>query len=56
MAAKTSNLGDRMSEANLQVDGQAEKAAQGTADWQETEEEDSSLITHHCGPLSRGCC
>ena len=31
-----------MSEANLQADGQAERPAQGAADWQETEEEDSS--------------
>ena len=42
MAAKSSDLSDKMSEANLQVDGQAEKPAQGAADWQETEEEDSS--------------
>ena len=42
MAAKTSNLGDKMSEANLQVDGQVEKPAQGAADWWEMEEEDSS--------------
>ena len=42
MAAKLSNLSDKMSEANLQVDGQAEKPAQGAADWWEMEEEDSS--------------
>ena len=42
MAAKSSDLSDKTSEANLQVDGQAEKPAQGAADWQETEEEDSS--------------
>ena len=42
MAAKSSNLSDKMSEANLQVDGQVEKAAQGAADWWEMEEEDSS--------------
>ena len=42
MAAKLSDLSDKMSEANLQVDGQAEKPAQGAADWQEMEEEDSS--------------
>ena len=42
MAAKLSDLGDKMSEANLQVDGQAEKPAQGAADQQEMEEEDSS--------------
>ena len=32
MAAKSSNLSDKMSEANLQVDGQVEKPAQGAAD------------------------
>ena len=42
MAAKSSNLGDKKSEANLQADGQAEKPAQGAADQQEMEEEDSS--------------
>ena len=36
MAAK---LGDKTSEADLQVDGQAEKPAQGAVDWQEMEEE-----------------
>ena len=39
MAAKLSNLGDKTSEANLQVDGQVEKPAQGAVDWQEMEEE-----------------
>ena len=42
MAAKSSNSGDKTSEANLQVDGQAEKPAQGAVDWQEMEEEDGS--------------
>ena len=32
MAAKSSDLGDKMSEANLQVDGQVEKPAQGPVD------------------------
>ena len=36
------NLSDTTSEANLQVDGQAEKPAKGAVDWQEMEEEDSS--------------
>ena len=44
MAAKLSNLGDKTSEANLQMDGQTEKPAQGVADLQESEEEDSSLL------------
>ena len=42
MAAKMSDRGDNMSEANLQADGLVEKSAQGAADWQETEEEVSS--------------
>ena len=42
MAAKLGDLSDKMSEANLQADGQAEKPAQGVANWQEMEEEDSS--------------
>ena len=45
MAAKLSNLSDKTSEANLQVDGQADKPAKGATDWQEKEEEDSS--PHH---------
>ena len=39
MAAKLSDLSDKMSEVNLQVDGQVEKPAQGAVDWQEMEEE-----------------
>ena len=42
MAAKMSDRGDNMSEASLQADGLVEKPAQGTMDWQKTEEEDSS--------------
>ena len=42
MAAKMSDGGDNMSEANLQADGLVERPAQGAADWQEMEEEDSS--------------
>ena len=41
-AAKMSDRGDNMSEANLQTDGLVERSAQGTADWQEMGEEDSS--------------
>ena len=61
MAAKSSDSGDKMSEANLQEDGQAEKQAQEAVDWWEMEEEDGSplrmvpLLTHQHGPLSRGC-
>ena len=43
MAAKSSDLGDKMSEANLQADGQVEKPAQGAVDWQEMKEENGSL-------------
>ena len=48
MAAKSSNSGDKMSEANLQADGQAEKPAHGAADWQEMAEEKGTvpLMTH----------
>ena len=42
MAAKTSNRGDNMSEANLQADGLVEKPAQGAVNWQGTEGEDNS--------------
>ena len=42
MAAKSSDSGDKMSEANLQANGQAEKPAQGAADWWESEEEEGS--------------
>ena len=42
MAAKLSDLSDKMSEANLQADGQAEKPDQGAVDQRETDEEDSS--------------
>ena len=44
MAAKSSDLADKMSEANLQADGQMEKPAQGVADLCETEEENSSPL------------
>ena len=59
MAAKLSDLGDKTSEANLQVDGQVEKPAQGAADWQEMEEEDGSPpISPTWSPVQRpllGC-
>ena len=42
MAAKSSNLVDETSEANLQVDGQVEVPNQGAKDLQEMKEEDSS--------------
>ena len=42
MAAKSSDLADNMSGANLQVDGQVEVPTQGMKDLWEPEEEDSS--------------
>ena len=48
MAAKLSDLVDKISEANLQVDGQTEKPAQGAVDLWEMEEEDSSPL---CLPM-----
>ena len=56
MAAQLSSLVDKTFEANLQVDGQADKPAQGVVDLWEMEEEDSSLTTRRHGPLFRGCC
>ena len=44
MAAKSSDLVDKTSEANLQADGQAEKPAHGAADLREMEEEDGSPL------------
>ena len=44
MAAKSSDLVDKTSEDNLKADGQAEKPAQGVADLQEMEEEESSSL------------
>ena len=42
MAAKLSNLADKMSGANLQADGQMEVPTQSMKDLWEPEEEDSS--------------
>ena len=42
MAANMSDRGDNMTEANLQADGPMEGPAQRAANWQETEEEDST--------------
>ena len=54
MAAKLSDLLDKMSEANLQADGQAEKPAQGAVDLWEMEGEDSSpLCSLTCPPVQR---
>ena len=54
MTAKMSDRGDNMTEANLQADGLREEPAQKAMDRWKMEEEDSSPITHQCGPLSRG--
>ena len=42
MAAKSSNLADKMPGANLQADGQMEVPTQGMKELQGSEEEDSS--------------
>ena len=42
MAAKTSDRGDDMTEANLQMEGPEERPAQRAVDHHEMEEEDSS--------------
>ena len=42
MAAKSSDLADKMPGANLSVDGQTERPTQGTKDLQGSEEADSS--------------
>ena len=44
MAAKLSDLVDKISEANLQTHGPVEKPTQGAADLWEMEEEDSSPL------------
>ena len=44
MAAKSSDLSDKTSEASLQVDGQVKKPAQGAVDWQEMEEEEEATV------------
>ena len=53
MAAKSNDLSDKTSEANLQVDGQVEKPAQGAADWQETEEDSSPHNSLTWSPVQR---
>ena len=58
MAAKLSDLVDKMSEANLQAGGQAEKPAQGVAGLQEKEEDSSPLCLPTWSPVQRpllGC-
>ena len=53
MAAKLSDSVDKTSEANLQVDGQAEKPAQGAGDLQETGEDSSPLHSPTWSPVQR---
>ena len=53
MAAKLSDSGDKTSEVNLQVDGQAEKPAKGAADQQETEEDSSPPHSPTWSPVQR---
>ena len=56
MAAKLSDLVDKMSGANLQVDGHVEVPTQSAKDLREPEEEDSSLPTHCFGLQPGGHC
>ena len=58
MAAKMSDGGDIMSEANLQADGLVERQAQGAADWWETKEDSSPHNLPTWSPVQRpptGC-
>ena len=56
MAAKSSDLVDKMSGANLQVDGHAEVPTQGAKDLRKLKEEDSSPSCLHLGIQLGGCC
>ena len=53
MAAKMSDRGDTMSEANLQADGLVERPAQGEADRQVTEEDSSPHNSLMWSPVQR---
>ena len=53
MAAKSSDLGDKTSEANLQVGGQVEKPAQGAVDQWEMEEDSSPHNLLMWSPVQR---
>ena len=53
MAAKTSNRGDTMSEANIQADGLVERPAQGAADWWEIKEYSSPHNSLMWSPVQR---
>ena len=53
MAAKTSDRGDTMCEANLQADGLVERPAQGAVNWWETEEDSSPQNSPMWSPVQR---
>ena len=55
MAVKSSELVDKMSGANLQVDGHMEVPTQSAKDPQEPEEEDRSPHAPHLGLQPGGC-
>ena len=55
MAAKSGDLGDRMSEASLQTEGHTDMSSQSAKDLQELEALGSFPPTHHLGPQSGGC-
>ena len=54
MAAKLSDLGDRMSGANLQMEGHMDMPSQSAEDQWELEVLDSSPPTHCPGPQPEG--
>ena len=56
MAAKSSDLANKMSGANLQMDGNVELLTQIAKDPQEPEDEDSSPPIHHLGLWPGGYC
>ena len=55
MAAKLSDLGNRMSGTSLQMEGSADMPSQSAKDPWELGASGSSP-THHLGPQSGGCC
>ena len=56
MAAKLSDLVDKMTGANLQMGGHTDVPTQSAKDLQEPEEEDSPPPTCHLGLQPRGHC
>ena len=55
MAARSSNLEDQMSGADLQMEGHADIPSQSQKDPEEMGASGSSPPTHHLGPWPGGC-